>query len=96
MALGDDGIPVMRVFLGGPKHSVTFKLYLTRYEFLMRVAQGALPGSFSKECNDDVLAFKSQVLSQYYALVGDRPAPIAILSLTAEGTLHSRQLSVTF
>ncbi|TIL65604.1 hypothetical protein [Mesorhizobium sp.] len=95
VALGEDRIPVLRVSLGGPQHSTTFKLHLTRYEFLMRVAQGALPGSFSKECNEDVLAFKSQVLSQYYALVGDRPAPIAILSLSAEGTLHSRQLSVT-
>jgi hypothetical protein len=95
VTLGKDRIPVLRVSLGGPEHSAPFKLHLTRYEFLMRVAQGALPGSFSKECNEDVLAFKSQVLSQYYALVGDRPAPISILSLTAEGRLHSRQLSVT-
>jgi hypothetical protein len=40
-----------------------FPLYLTRYEFLSRVAEGALPSSFSKECYEDVLAFKSQLLS---------------------------------
>ncbi len=38
-------------------------LNLVRYEFLMRVAAGALPGSFSRECHEDILAFKTAVLS---------------------------------
>jgi len=38
-------------------------LNLTRYEFLSRVAEGALPGSFSRECYEDILAFKSQALA---------------------------------
>jgi len=38
-------------------------LNLTRYEFLSRVAEGALPGSFSRECYEDILAFKSRLLS---------------------------------
>jgi hypothetical protein len=38
-------------------------LNLTRYEFLSRVAEGALPGSFSRECYEDMLAFKSRLLS---------------------------------
>lgn len=37
-------------------------LNLTRYEFLSRVAEGALPGSFSRECYEDMLAFKSRLL----------------------------------
>ncbi len=37
-------------------------LNLVRYEFLMRVASGALPGSFSRECHEDILAFKSAIL----------------------------------
>jgi hypothetical protein len=28
------------------------------------VAEGALPGSFSKECYEDILAFKSQLLAR--------------------------------
>jgi hypothetical protein len=36
---------------------------LTRYEFLSRVAEGALPGSFSRECYEDMLAFKSRLLT---------------------------------
>ncbi|MGH9460702.1 MAG: hypothetical protein ACRD1X_05765 [Vicinamibacteria bacterium] len=38
-------------------------LNLTRYEFLSRVAEGALPGSFSRECYEDLLAFKSKLLA---------------------------------
>lgn len=37
-------------------------LQLFRFEFLMRVANGLLPGSFSNECYEDILAFKSRLL----------------------------------
>ena len=37
-------------------------LNLTRFEFLSRVAEGALPSSFSRECYEDMLAFKSRLL----------------------------------
>jgi hypothetical protein len=43
--------------------SAWLPLNLTRYEFLSRVAEGALPGSFSRECYEDMLAFKSRLLS---------------------------------
>lgn len=43
--------------------STPLPLNLTRYEFLSRVAEGALPGSFSRECYEDMLAFKSRLLS---------------------------------
>lgn len=39
-------------------------LNLTRFEFLSRVAEGALPGSFSRECYEDMLAFKSRLLAR--------------------------------
>ena len=39
-------------------------LNLTRYEYLIRVAEGTLPSSLSKECYEDILAFKTQVLQQ--------------------------------
>ena len=41
----------------------SLRLNLTRYEFLMRVGDGALPDSFSRECYEDLLAFKSALLS---------------------------------
>jgi hypothetical protein len=41
-------------------------LNLVRYEFLSRVAtEGALPASFSKECYEDMLAFKSRLLAAH-------------------------------
>lgn len=42
--------------------SVTFNLTPVRFEFLCRVAEGALPGSFSNECLEDMLAFKAKLL----------------------------------
>ncbi|AKD58687.1 hypothetical protein [Spirosoma radiotolerans] len=42
--------------------SESFPLNLVRYEFLSRVAEGALPSSFSKECYEDILSFKSRLL----------------------------------
>ena len=56
------GRPAIRVQLSEAL-AATLRLNLTRFEFLSRVAEGALPGSFSRECYEDFLAFKSQVLA---------------------------------
>jgi hypothetical protein len=47
----------------GDLGSVDLPLTGLRFEFLSRVADGALPSSFSLECYEDILAYKSQVLS---------------------------------
>lgn len=54
--------PALQVTLND-KISEYFPLNLVRYEFLSRVAEGALPSSFSKECYEDVLSFKSRLLT---------------------------------
>lgn len=46
----------------GTGNAVTFNLTPVRFEFLCRVAEGALPGSFSNECLEDMLAFKAKLL----------------------------------
>ena len=46
----------------GPGNSVSFDLTPIRHEFLSRVADGALPASFSNECLEDLLAFKAKLL----------------------------------
>jgi hypothetical protein len=56
------GFPSLDVSLPGGK-VCSCRLNLTRYEFLMRVSTGALPGNFSRECYEDILAFKSSLLS---------------------------------
>lgn len=55
--------PLLDIALApGAGNSVTFNLTPVRFEFLCRVAEGALPGSFSNECLEDMLAFKAKLL----------------------------------
>lgn len=84
-----------------PELDVTFDLTLIRYEFLSRIAtEGALPASFSKECYEDLLAFKSQLIAAHAkrqerdgALEG--PAVrLGLLSLTDQGMPDPRYVEV--
>lgn len=57
------GRPSLDVSLAqGDGNSTAFDLTPVRFEFLSRVAEGALPGSFSNECLEDMLAFKAKLL----------------------------------
>jgi hypothetical protein len=58
----EGAVPALRVSLTD-EIGKSLALHLVRYEFLSRVAEGALPGSFSRECYEDILAFKSQLVS---------------------------------
>jgi len=69
----DDGVPKLKVSLTD-RIWRSLDLHLVRYEFLSRVAEGALPSSFSRECYEDILAFKSQLL----AAVAERDQPHAV------------------
>jgi hypothetical protein len=55
-------LPSLDVYFSD-RNVVSLGLNLIRYEFLCRVADGALPGSFSRECYEDILSFKSALLS---------------------------------
>lgn len=50
------------VLAHAPGSGSLFTLSPVRFEFLCRVAEGALPGSFSNECLEDLLAFKAKLL----------------------------------
>lgn len=59
----ETGRPLLDIsFAAGPGNSVSFDLTPIRHEFLSRVAEGALPASFSNECLEDLLAFKAKLL----------------------------------
>jgi len=63
LGIGANGHLALKVCLS---HEIVeiLDLNLVRYEFLSRVAtEGALPASFSKECYEDMLAFKSRLLA---------------------------------
>lgn len=57
-----DALPTLVVQLDADTRC-PLPLNLVRYEFLMRVSEGALPSSFSRECHEDILAFKSTILA---------------------------------
>ena len=59
-----DGVSLrVRVSRGEDPGAIILPLTPTRFEFLGRVAEGALPSSFSLECHEDLLAFKAKLLS---------------------------------
>lgn len=85
------------------EESVRLALHLVRYEFLSRVAEGALPSSFSRECYEDLLAFKSRVLQDYRQLTSERYGdPISdtsepqlkLLQVDLRGLVTSRTIEV--
>jgi len=66
ISMNGSGKPYLTVHLSDTIHE-TLQLNLVRYEFLSRVAtEGALPASFSKECYEDLLAFKTRLLSAHH------------------------------
>jgi hypothetical protein len=84
-----------------PDNCVDFNLTLIRYEFLSRIAmEGALPASFSKECYEDLLAFKSQLIAAYSKRQEREEVPtgstisLTLLSLTEQGTPDPRAVEI--
>lgn len=56
------GNPCIEAVCAFGQPAVRFELSPVRFEFLCRVSDGALPGSFSNECLEDLLAFKARLL----------------------------------
>jgi hypothetical protein len=79
-----------------------FHLTLIRYEFLSRIAlEGALPASFSKECYEDLLAYKSQLVAALLrrqekdgVVVGGSSVRLNFLALTEQGMPDPRFVEV--
>ena len=46
-------------------------LQLTHFEFLMQVARGSLPASFSRQCYEDFLDFKLRLIDRMDELIGE-------------------------
>lgn len=95
-----NGRVLLSVFFA-PDNFVDFSLTLIRYEFLSRIAvEGALPASFSKECYEDLLALKSQLIAAYYKRQAKEDAPagstisLTLLALTEQGTPDPRAVEI--
>jgi hypothetical protein len=87
-----NGSILLSVFFTPAIHE-DFHLTLIRYEFLSRIAlEGALPASFSKECYEDLLAYKSQLVAGLLrrqekdgVVVGGSSVRLNFLALTEQG-----------
>jgi adenylate kinase len=81
---------------------VMLSLSPTRFEFLGRVAEGALPSSFSLECHEDLLAFKARLLRETEnrrALDGDNEVTagelvLRFIELNQDGRAQPRRVIV--
>jgi len=95
-----NGRVVLSVFFA-PGLFVDLNLTLIRYEFLSRIAlEGALPASFSKECYEDLLAFKSQLIAACAKRqAGEQATPglaigLNLLTLTDQGMPDPRFVEI--
>jgi hypothetical protein len=83
--LNDRGQPELLVYLLSDQPA-RYRLDLMRVEFLMRVADGALPNSFSRECYEDIIGFKGLLLRRLQtAGTGRRRRQLNYLSLDEAG-----------
>lgn len=94
------GHVLLSVFFA-PDLFVDFNLTLIRYEFLSRIAmEGALPASFSKECYEDLLALKSQLIATHAkrqhrdGQVPGSAVRLGLLALTDQGMPDPRYVEV--
>lgn len=81
---------------------VMLALSPTRFEFLGRVAEGALPSSFSLECHEDLLAFKARLLREtenrrnldVEAQTTDGELVLRFIELGSDGRANPRRVTV--
>ncbi|MDZ4867976.1 MAG: hypothetical protein SGI91_11690 [Alphaproteobacteria bacterium] len=92
----------VRLTKDGDPAPVALVITPTRFEFLCRVAEGALPSSFSLECHEDFLAFKARLLGaaarrRDIDLADTPPSPdleLNFLDLSPEGRASQRRVSI--
>jgi len=83
--------PRISVFHKPGGQPISIVLTLTRFEFLQRVAAGALPSSFSRECSEDMRAYKSQVLASLPVVAS---GSIKLLHVNNDGTAGRMAINI--
>jgi DNA polymerase III delta prime subunit len=84
-------VPRIAIFLRSGEHPITLPLTLTRFEFLRRVADGALPASFSRECSEDIRALKRRLLANLPAMHG---GSLRLLQVNRDGRADNFTLTI--
>ena len=73
-------------------------LQLTHFEYLVRVAGGSLPASFSRQCHEDFLDFKLRMIKRLDEAVGDpaagSEAVLHAFTVDGRGRLQSERIRI--
>ena len=84
----------------GAKNDVvdSLNLQLTHFEYLVRVASGSLPASFSRQCNEDFLDFKLRLIKRLDDLIGQTPSTdevnLQVLTVDERGRAHADNIRI--
>lgn len=84
-------VPRIAIFLKDSEPPITLPLTLTRFEFLRRVAEGALPASFSRECSEDIRALKRRLLANLPPMFG---GSLRLLHVNRDGRADNFTLTI--
>ncbi|MCY4610128.1 MAG: hypothetical protein OXC38_00200 [Gammaproteobacteria bacterium] len=73
-------------------------LQLPHFEYLIRVASGSLPASFSRQCNEDFLDFKLRLIKRLDDLIGEAPSGdevnLQALTVDERGRAHPDNIRI--
>jgi hypothetical protein len=103
VASGTGGVALsVRLSRDDDPGAVELPLTAARFEFLGRVAEGALPSSFSVECYEDILAFKAKLLTateRRRKIQGDEPSSdqklvLRFIEVGSDGRAAPRRITV--
>jgi hypothetical protein len=104
LELNKRGIPelIVRISNNANVPKVHLDLQLFKFEFISRVAEGVLPGSFSRECYEDILAFKTKLLKQLDTRrfeedeIDDEVTVVNFLRLNESGSIDPLEIEVNY
>lgn len=73
-------------------------LQLTHFEYLVRVARGSLPASFSRQCHEDFLDFKLRLIKRLDDLIGEPSSTdevnLQALTVDEKGRAHPDNIRI--
>ncbi|HDY8718035.1 TPA: hypothetical protein RRH75_005410, partial [Klebsiella pneumoniae] len=73
-------------------------LQLTHFEYLVRVANGSLPASFSRQCHEDFLDFKLRLIKRLDELLAEDLSSDEIslqaLTMDDQGRIHPDNIRI--
>ncbi len=97
----DQATPCLKIIdPAGAKNDVvdSLNLQLTHFEYLVRVASGSLPASFSRQCNEDFLDFKLRLIKRLDELIGETPSTdevnLQALTVDERGRAHPDNIRI--